>query len=311
MLFRTSSRPEVGRFRRSRRALGTLTCGLALAVSGSAVTAPTAAAAPADGPIIFGANNSKEIGKLERNIGAPLAMHRFAKLSGPVRSGRLINIKPTVKWQVVANARWNSDVHEDIRRWADALKRRSESIMVTFSHEPEGKSSSWLGNNHEFKAAFRKVHNVFEARGASNVEMTWNATSHSFRVPPSDRRYYTKWYPGDAYVDNVATAAYNWDGCGPGGPYKSLGEQAAAPLKFAKSIGKPYILAEWASQKGPRRAEWLYEAKRWLIANRASIRGAFYFITNPGASGCTFRLTTDAEFRAFGSMAKDRENFTP
>ena len=310
MLFRTSSRPEAGRYGRSRRTLGTLTCALALVVGGSVATAPTATAAIDPDPIIFGASGGYQITKLERNIGAPLAEHGFGKLSGPVKSGRMVNIKPTVRWRQVANAGWSSSIHADIRRWADALKKRSGPVLVAFSHEPESRSSDWLGNSDDFKAAWRKVYSVFQRRGAHNVEFTWTMTAYSFIVKPGDDRHHLKWYPGDGYVDNVGADAYNFYNCGPGrGDWLSLEHRARKALQFAKSRNKPLVLPEWASQSGWRRAAWLRAARTWLINNRSSIRAVFYFQSPYLRPGCHFRLNTSTEYQIFGSMAKDRTNF--
>lgn len=262
-------------------------------------------------PIIFGASGGDEVTKLASKIGAPLATHVYAQLNGPVHIGRLTNVAPNVPWRTVASAQPGSAVFGNIARWADALKARSgRPVLFTFSHEPEGHSSDDLGTASEFIAAFRRVENIFKARGVQNVEYTWNMTSNAFRVKSSDGRYAPKWYPGDAYVDNVATAAYNWYNCGEGtGKWLSLGHQAAAPLAFARSHDKTYVLAEWASQADPRRAAWLKTARDWFLANKADIRGAFYYQTPSPRAGCSWKLTTTAELDAFAKMVKDRWNF--
>ncbi|HET8615446.1 MAG TPA: glycosyl hydrolase [Actinomycetales bacterium] len=263
-------------------------------------------------PIVFGASGGDQVAKLSTNIGAPLGKHVYAKLNGPVLDGRMINIATNVPWRTVASAKAGSATYNDLVRWADTLKQRQGPILVAFSHEPEGKSSARekLGTAAEFIAAWRKVHDVFQARGVRNVEYTWTMTSNAFRVKPGDARYAPKWYPGDAYVDNVATAAYNWYTCGEGnGQWLSLQNRAAAPLAFAKAHKKGYVLAEWASQKDARRAQWLKDARSFMLANASSIRGAFYYQSPTPRPGCSWMLTTSAEFTAFGQMAKDRTDF--
>jgi Glycosyl hydrolase family 26 len=300
--------------RRSVAAVAVAAATIAL-TTGAAVASPARAEprqpALTHGPIVFGASGGAEVAKLAKKIGAPLAAHVFGRLQGPVLTGRLINMQPGVTWQQVASARPGSRVYADIARWADTLKRRSgPHILFTFSHEPEGDSSRRLGNATQFKAAFRHVHDIFQARGVRNVEYTWNVTSNSFRVPKSDPRYAAKWYPGNAYVDNVASAAYNWYNCGEGhGKWLSLQNRAAGPLAFAKAHGKPYVLAEWASQQGPLRAQWLNQARSWFLANKRYIRGAFYYQTPTPRTGCSWRLQSPADLQAFARMARDRADF--
>jgi hypothetical protein len=254
----------------------------------------------------LGASGGSEVDALARNIGEPLARHSFGQLNGKVPSGRLINMATNVPWRTVANASAGSSTYANVVRWADTLKARPGVTLFTFSHEPEGSSSDGLGTASEFIAAFRRVQTIFKARGVRNVEYTWNMTSNSFRVKSSDARYAPKWYPGDAYVDNVASAAYNWYNCGEGrGEWLSLANRAAAPLAFAKSHGKKLVLAEWASQRDSRRAQWLRDARQWFLSNKGSIRAAFYYQSPTPRPGCYWRLTTASELDAFGDMARD------
>jgi hypothetical protein len=262
-------------------------------------------------PIVFGASGGNRVAKLSRKVGDHLARHRFGHLKGSVPIGRFINMQPDGPWRTIASAQPGSSTYGDLARWADTLKARGgKPILFSFSHEPEGSSSDGLGSAGDFIAAFRRIHDIFTARGVRNVEYTWTMTSNSFRVPPSDGKYAPKWYPGDAYVDNVASAAYNWYNCGEGsGKWLPLSDRAAAPLAFAKSRHKQFVLAEWASESGPRRAQWLKDARAWFLANKGSIRGAFYYQTPRPKQGCDWELSTSAEFKAFAAMADDQANF--
>ena len=268
-----------------------------------------AAAQSATRPIVFGASGN--VSGLAKASHATLAQHTYGQLNGPVKGGRFVNMQPNVSWRTLANSRWSSAPHKNLVRWAKALKSRSGPVLFSFSHEPEGKSSlrKGYGTSRDFVAAWRKVYQVFKSQGANNVEFTWTVTSNSFRVKPGDRRYATKWYPGNAYVDNIATAAYNWYNCSEGrGQWLSLANRAALPLKFARAHHKPYVLAEWGSDASPRRAQWLRDARAFMLANKSSIRGAFYFQSRD-PRGCKWFLNTSSEFSAFGSMARDRANF--
>lgn len=303
--------------RLARRQLLVVACSLALTATAASVASASPAAtsattAASQTPIIFGASGGSEVDALQAKVGTALARHSFGQLQGKVPPGRLVNMAPNVSWRTIAAANSGSSVYADIVRWADTLKSRQGITMFTFSHEPEGSSSDGLGTSSEFIAAFRRVHDIFKSRGVANVEYTWNMTSNSFRVSSNDPRSAPEWYPGDAYVDNVASAAYNWYNCGEGkGLWLSLADRAAAPLAFAKSHDKQLVLAEWASQKDPRRTQWLRDARQWFLANRSAIRAAFYYQSPNPRPGCSWMLTSSEEISAFADMARDRTNFGP
>jgi hypothetical protein len=310
-------RPQAARLRsRSVRRPAAALAATAVAVSmGSAVASPQAATSHHHAHhrlrIVFGASGGKEVGQLAHEVGAHLATHAFAHLDGSVPTARYINMQPDGKWRTIAAARPGSSTYRNLVRWANTLKaRKGRNILFSFSHEPEGSSSDGLGNAHDFIAAFRRIHAIFRGHGVSNIEYTWTMTSNSFRVPHSDDRYAPKWYPGNAYVDNVGSAAYNWYNCGEGvGQWLPLSNRAAGPLAFAKAHHKRLVLGEWASQSGPRRAQWLKDARAWFLANRNSIRGAFYYQTPSPPPGCHWSLKSRADIKAFAAMAKDRANF--
>lgn len=304
--------------RRSRAAVRSvaLLASAALAVTmGSAVATPAHQAAAhsqtSGKAIIFGASGGPGVAVLQRKVGVKLATHAFGHLTGKVPTGRFINMQPDFRWNKIASAKAGSVVYANLLRWANTLKKRTgRPILFSFSHEPEGHASDSLGRNTDFIAAWRRVHDIFVHRGVRNVEYTWTVTSNSFRVPSSDDRSASKWYPGRAYVNNVGTAAYNWHGCGSGASqWLPLSNRAAGPLAFARSRHKKLVLAEWGSQSGARRAQWLKDAKAWFLANKGSIRGAFYYQNSTHTAGCHWALTSSADIKAFGSMAHDRVHF--
>jgi hypothetical protein len=303
--------------RPSRAAVRTvaLLASAALAVSmGSAAAFPAHQAAThtqgSGKPIIFGASGGPGVAVLEKKLGVKLWAHSFGHLTGKVPVGRFINMQPDFPWKTIANAKAGSTAYANLVRWANTLRTRTgRPLLFSFSHEPEGGASDSLGSNTDFIAAWRRVHDIFVHRGV-HVEYTWTVTSNSFRVPSSDDRSASKWYPGRAYVDNVGTAAYNWHGCGSGASqWLPLSNRAAGPLAFARSRHKKLVLAEWGSQSGPRRVQWLKDAKAWFLANKGSIRGAFYYQNSTHTPGCHWALTSSADVKAFGAMAHDRVHF--
>lgn len=248
--------------------------------------------------IIIGASGGDAVNTLRHNAGGKLGTHAYGSLSGrPITDVRFVNIEPSVSWATVAHG----SVDSQIVRWAEALKG-PHIKLVSFSHEPMAKQNIHLGTAQTFIAAFRHVESVFDAHGATNVEWVWNVTSDSFRVPQSDIQYGAKWYPGDAFVDDVAGEAYNKAGCGQS--EKSFADKIKDIYAFARHHDKRMVVAEFASNRYSGRAAWLSDAARYISAHRADFRGAFYYqSTTHHAGGCDWALTSGAEFAAIQKMA--------
>jgi len=280
-----------------------------------AATATVALAVPAQAttPMYLGAVG--ESAALSNSIGVPIATHAYAQFSSKVPTARMITVRTSDSWATVAAARPGSALYDNIVRWAQTLKGRSGPVMLAYHHEPEASGSSEYGTPAEFINAYRQVVSIFRAQGVTNVEYTWQMTAWSFRAKASDPRHAAKWYPGDAYVDNVGADAYNWFTCGHGaGRWNELSTLTDPVLAFARAHGKPASLPEFASHQDARRAQWVSNAHDYLVANGDIISAAFYFNrgpTNPANSDCSWQLETEAEFSQYGEMARNTAHFTP
>ena len=135
------------------------------------------------------------------NIGADHNLHRWVKdndrdLLVSIKAQR--NNGSVIKWRDIANAQPGSTLYEDMQELASGVRRHGDSMTVIFHHEPEASTNSVFGNNEDFKAAFRKLHSVFEAEGANNAEFAWVMTNWAFAVGdfrPDDPRVADRWYP--------------------------------------------------------------------------------------------------------------------
>jgi hypothetical protein len=251
-----------------------------------------APASAADG-ITIGA--SGDLAKVNKQVDG-LALHRYGKLAGKaITNAEFVNIESTMQWSTIANGRHDAD----IKRWAKALKGKG-TVLVSFSHEPMSKNNKHMGTAASFKAAFKRMVNVFDAQGATNVQWVWNVTSHSFRVPKSRAEYGEKWYPGDNVIDFVSGSSYNKYKCGSAKPV-TFESRIKDIFAFAKSRKKKFVVAEFGSSSYSGRADWIKDATRFMSNNRAHFRGAFYW--NQGYGSCNYKLTSSAEFAALRSMA--------
>src|SRR5215216_3409862 len=105
-----------------------------------------------------------------------------------------------------------------LRRYANQMKTWGHPIRLRLAYEMiqddnydncSGQPSCpewypWQDQPIAYVAAFRHVHDVFTAVGASNVEFVWCANNYPFQMD-----IVKKYYPGSAYVDWLCMDGYN------------------------------------------------------------------------------------------------------
>jgi len=299
------------------------------------VLPPTPATALANG-VTFGAyaqptgdqSNTDAIIALENSLGRKLPMVRgFSdwddkvgedkKFHRWVRDGGrqlLVSIKPKrndgtkVRWPDIAAAQPGSRIYNEIVDQAQGAKRFGEPMVVGFHHEPEHKNNLSYGTSSDYRAAFRRVTQIYDSVGADNVSFAWIMTSWSFEVGdihPTDRRRAPLWYPGDDVVDFISVQSYNWNNCrgGTNEPWESLQSNIEPFMRFARTHpSKKLILAEWGSDEGAPglKAQWLDEARTLFKTgeHRDRFAAILYFHDSAAGEGwpaCDWWLTSSAE----------------
>ena len=232
----------------------------------------------------------------------------FLSVRAKTTKGKIVPFKD------IANAQPGSAVYERIMVWANAVKGFGAHVYFTFNHEPEAADSNPNGTAADFVAAWRRVIDLFRADGVTNAEFVWIMTDYSFwRTDGKAAKHY---YPGDAWVDDIAEDAYNWNDCRPGidNGWRSL-QQIVAPMRRfgLQHPGKRLMLTEWGSvedQAQPgRKAQWISDAATTLKSpGWGSFGAALYFDSkHPGGyPACDWRLTTSASaMSAFAAMGAD------
>jgi hypothetical protein len=175
-----------------------------------------------------------------------------------------------IPWASIAAAKPGSALYNQMLTWADELKGYGKRIFFTFNHEPEEKVNDPMGTPADFVAAWRKIVTVFRQQGVTNLRYVWIMTDWAFSLAnqgSSDDRNANNWYPGDAYVDQIAADPYNWYTCRStkNPEWRSLA-QLAAPLKNwgAQHPDKALAFTEFGSVEDPsdpgRKASWLDDA---------------------------------------------------
>jgi len=173
-----------------------------------------------------------------------------------------------IKWADIANAQPGSPLYADIVRWADRMSGLGVPVWFTFNHEPEATVNLSNGTNTTYIAAWRRIVDIFRERGVDNVRFMWIMTSYAFTLPQSERRYAQKWWPGDAYVDGIASDTYNWYQCRPGinTAWRSVAQLIDPMRAFGlQHPSVPLYLTEWGSVEDPqspgRKAQWIADAQ--------------------------------------------------
>ncbi|HEX9093002.1 MAG TPA: glycosyltransferase [Coriobacteriia bacterium] len=175
----------------------------------------------------------------------------------------------------------NSGAFDDyIRGWARAIRGLGGPVMLRPMHEMNGDWYPWSGTTNgntpaQFVAAWRRIHDLFAAEGATNVTWVWSVNHES--VPAGPKNAYGAYYPGDAYVDWTAMSGFNW---GKSSPYSSWGSYSHwydTPLAYLRKLGKPICIAEFASvEQGGNKAAWLTDAYARIAADPA-VDAVVYF----------------------------------
>jgi len=99
-----------------------------------------------------------------------------------------------------------------IDTFAAKIKTYSDTVIIRFMHEFEGNWYPWSisqnnGDPTKFVNAYRRVVQKFRDKGVTNVQWMW--CGNSDYAPYSSYNWLVDAYPGDAYVDIVATDIYN------------------------------------------------------------------------------------------------------
>ena len=297
--------PRATRNRSIRRAV--VACAAAAAAAFSTVTVVETASART--PMYFGSVAGGHA-QAQSASGEQLSNHAYSTFTSKPPVARMITVHAgSASFRQVAAAQPGSALHNNIVRWAQTIKARGGNVMVAYNHEPESSSGGQKGTAPEFIAAWRKVVTIFNQQGANNVEWTLQMTAYSFKVKASDARHIDRWYPGDAYVDNIGADAYNWSSCGHGnGKWNELKSLGDPVLAFARKHGKAASFPEFASHADSRRTQWLRNAHQYFLANQDVLTAAFYFNRPPTVAAnddCRWALSTSAEWDAFGDIIRD------
>jgi beta-mannanase len=172
---------------------------------------------------------------------------------------------------------------EYIREFAAEAKAWGHPFFLRFDWEMNGNWFPWSegvnGNQPgQFVAAWRHVHDIFAAVGATNATWVWCP----FVDPGNGLQSITSLYPGDAYVDWSGLDGYNW-GTNPASPrgWRSFGqlfENSYRQITEAIAPSKPMMVGEvGSSEQGGSKAAWISETLAELPIEFPQVRAFLWF----------------------------------
>jgi beta-mannanase len=153
---------------------------------------------------------------------------------------------------------------------ADAAKAYGKPFYVRFAPEMNGAWAPWEaginGNTPQgYVAAWRHVHALFVARGASNVKWVWAANVFSQGGTAVD---FSAYYPGSDVVDVLGLDGYNWGSLDVWQTYSQVFGSSYDAICRLDTV-KPVMVTETASTElGGNKAAWITSAFTQEIPTR-------------------------------------------
>jgi hypothetical protein len=263
---------------------------------------------PASGALLglfYGAGSVAETSKkLGRMLPVHLTYYAWdADWNGSVTKADLAAGRiPLVNWEphhIDFHKIVNGSLDATIAARANGAKALGQRFFLDFAAEMNS-DEAWGGNNPTlYVAAYRHIHDIFTAAGATNVVWVWcpNVTDTD-----GSNRTTMDYYPGDSYVDWTGVDGYNW-GTKNGG-WQSFQKVFRNIYPLLATKKKPIIIGEMSSSEaGGDKGSWIDEIIPTLRSSFPLIRCLIWFDINKEAD---WRISSSRGSEAsFIRMAKD------
>lgn len=186
-----------------------------------------------------------------------------------------------------------------IESWANSIKKLDSPIILRFAHEMNGNHYSWSGYKNgqgstekyhntditdgpmTYVLAYKYVYNFFKKLEVNNVIWVWSPQRDS--IPNEPWNNYSKYYPGDEYVDLIAMDTYNWGISQSWSRWESFDEIFN---NYYNELTKTYpdktlIIGEFSSSDiGGNKAEWITDAFKKIKEKYHRIKLFIWFHIN-------------------------------
>jgi len=192
-----------------------------------------------------------------------------------------------------------------IRQWGLDLAVWGKPVMLRFAHEMNGDWYPWSesvnGNKPgDYVRAWKHVHDVIAAAGASNITWVWAPNGGG----PGNM---AEMYPGDTYVDVLGLDAYNWGTTQTWSSWQAPDAIFGTYLAQLRTIapGKNILVTETAStETGGSKADWITALVPYLKA-QPNVTGFFWFNLNKETNWRINSSTTSSDAFAAALAARN------
>lgn len=252
--------------------------------------------------------------ELEADLGRTLDIsHLFYTWNGnfpnwkeawDIQNGRI----PMVSWRGTAlDPVLNGSQDTLIRAKADGLKALGSRVLLRWFGEMD--AVVWedeIGTPARFVQAWQRIHDIFESRGATNVEWVWCPNASAFGSGKAQA-----YYPGDAYVDWICGDGYNWAPGRQGSPWTSFQNVFSSFYAWGSATGKPLLIGETGVQERDpgEKGSWITGMANAIKSTYPAIKALVYFdaasSSNQGGWYDWHVDTSTASYDAFRAMAAD------
>ncbi len=136
----------------------------------------------------------------------------------------------------------------NIRQLARFFRSINNPVYLRIGYEFDGAWNRGYDKRLSYILAYRRIVDVLPKQGVSNVKFVWQASASPVDdIIDGEREEIRDWYPGDGYVDWMGLSWFlPADETRQGAP--SQRELASEVVEFARSRGKPVMIAESAPQ---------------------------------------------------------------
>jgi hypothetical protein len=176
-------------------------------------------------------------------------------------------------------------------------------VFIRWFWEMDGnKKSAFVASPASYQKAWRHIHDIFVAAGATNAVWVWCPNASAF-----DDGDALPYYPGGTYVDWVGADGYNFAPNRPGDQWESFGQIFGGFYAAASRFGKPLMVAEFGvlERAAGEKAAWLRQARDWITAHPA-LAAVVYFNADSTSGGIAYNWRVDpapASFEGFRALA--------
>ncbi|GJF29324.1 hypothetical protein KNE206_22360 [Kitasatospora sp. NE20-6] len=158
-----------------------------------------------------------------------------------------------------------------VKNFASAVQKAKVPVAISFAHEMNGHWYDWgtkSNSPEDFVKAWRRIHDIFQDRGASNVIWVWSPNI----VNPVPKIPLKPYYPGDGYVDWVGMVGY-WTQCC---DRTFEGLYGPTMTQIRTFSAKPLVISETAAEPGKRAPAFVDELFSG-VEKREDIVGLIWF----------------------------------